>query len=176
MDYLLAVLLVVVAVTAWVATLFGAPGNWVTVLAAAAYAAIVPVNSPVALGWKVVAALAVLAALGEVAEFIAGALGVAREGGSRRGAALALVGSMIGAIVGVFVGLPIPVVGSILAVLLFASLGALAGAMSGERWLGRSWAESWHVGKAAFRGRLLGTVAKAVIGLVMIGLVTVALL
>lgn len=176
MDYLFAILLVLVAVTAWVATLFGAPGNWVTVLAAAAYAVVVPVNSPVALGWKVVATLAVLAALGEVVEFVAGALGVARGGGSRRGAVLALVGSMVGAFVGLFVGLPIPVVGSILAVLLFASLGALVGAMSGERWLGRSWTESWRVGKAAFRGRLLGTVAKAVIGLVMIGVVTVALL
>ena len=114
--------------------------------------------------------------MGEVVEFVAGALGVAREGGSKRGAALALAGSIVGGIVGLFVGLPIPVLGPVLAALLFASLGALAGAVAGERWRGRTWTDSWSIGKAAFRGRLVGTLAKAAVGLVMIAVVAVALL
>lgn len=175
MEYAYAVLLLAVVGLAWVATLFGLPGNWLMVLATGLYAVLIPADSPVVIGWTVVVVLAVLALVGEVVEFVAGALEVARGGGSKRGAALALAGSIVGGIVGLFVGLPIPVLGSVLAAILFASLGALAGAMLGERWRGRSWRESWHIGKAAFRGRLFGTLAKAAVGLVMIGVVAVAL-
>ncbi len=54
-----------------------------------------------------------LAMLGEAIEFAAGALGVGKLGGSKRAAALAVVGSLVGAIGGMFVGLPIPIVGSV---------------------------------------------------------------
>ncbi len=59
-----------------------------------------------AIGWKVVVALVVLAMLGEILELLAAAGGTARAGGSRRGAALALVGSIIGGLLGVFIGVP----------------------------------------------------------------------
>lgn len=175
MEYLYATLLLAIVGLAWIATLFGVPGNWLMVLAVAIYALFIPTDSPMVIGWAAVAALAVLAVVGEVVEFLAGALGVAREGGSKRGAALALGGSIVGGIVGFFVGVPIPLFGPILAAILFAGLGALGGAMLGERWRGRSWRESWQIGKAAFRGRLFGTLAKAAIGLVMIGVTVVAL-
>jgi len=48
--------------------------------------------------------------------------------------------------------------------------------MLGERWRGRNWTESWQIGKAAFRSRLFGTMAKAFIGLLMIGVLIVTLL
>ena len=70
---------------------------------------------------------------------------------------------------GLFVGVPIPVVGSVVGAVLFAGLGALLGAMLGELAAGRSLATSWKVGRAAFWGRLLGTLAKALIGAVMAG-------
>jgi uncharacterized protein YqgC (DUF456 family) len=175
-EYVYAVLLFVVVAIAWGATLLGIPGNWLIALATGVYVLLIPADSPFVIGWTAVAALVLLAAMGEVVEFVAGALGVAREGGSKRGAALALAGSIVGGIVGLFVGLPIPVLGPVLAALLFASLGALAGAVAGERWRGRTWTDSWSIGKAAFRGRLVGTLAKAAVGLVMIAVVAVALL
>ena len=63
---------------------------------------------------------------------MAGALGAGKAGGGRRGALLALAGSMIGGILGMILGLPIPLVGSMLASVFFAALGAMAGAAIGE--------------------------------------------
>jgi len=176
MSLLYAFLLIVLLFAGWVLTLLGMPGNWLMVAAAAAYAWLVPEPSKLAVGWQVVAALAVLATLGEIVEFIAGALGVAKVGGSRRGALLALVGSAAGALVGIFVGVPVPVIGPVIAAVLFAGLGALGGAMLGEIWKGRSPGESWQIGKAAFWGRVFGTLAKTVAGSVMVVVALAALL
>ena len=101
---------------------------------------------------------------------------MAKAGGSRRAAIPALLGSLAGGIVGLFVGLPIPIVGPIIGAVLLAGVGAFAGAVLGEQWKGRSFDDSWRVGKAAFWGRLLGTLAKTAIGAVMVGTTIAALL
>ena len=90
-----------------------------------------------------------LALVGELMEFVAGAAGVKNAGGSRRAAALALAGGLVGGILGVFIGVPIPVIGSIVAALLFGGVGALAGAMLGDYWAGSTLKQSWQVGQAA---------------------------
>lgn len=167
-SILAALLLAVVLLVGWVTQLIGMPGNWLIVLAAALYAWLLPADAPAAIGWNTVIALAVLAVVGEVVELVAGAAGVAKVGGSRRSAVLALVGSMIGGILGIGVGLPIPLVGSLIAAVLFAGLGALAGAFIGESWLGRDFDTSVNVGKAAFVGRVLGTLAKMIICSIMV--------
>ena len=77
--------------------------------------------------------LAALALLGDIIEFLAGALGVKRKGGSKRGALFAIIGSFAGGLVGIFVGIPVPIVGPIIVAFLFASLGALAGAGGGPQ-------------------------------------------
>lgn len=148
---------------AWFAQLLGLPGNWLIVLAAAAYAWLFPEDSPLAISWHVVLALAALAVIGELAELAASAMGVAKAGGSRRGVVLAILGSIVGSVVGVIVGLPIPIVGSMVAAIVFGGLGALAGALVAEQSLGRDFDSSLEIGKAAFVGRLLGTVAKIVV-------------
>ena len=173
---LLITVLMAVLVACWVAQVLGLPGNWLMVLVVAVYAYHVPAHSAAAIRWPVPVALAVLAAVGEAAELTAGAMGVAQHGGSRRGALLALVGSMIGSLVGIFVGLPIPVVGSIVAAVLFGSAGALLGAILGESGRGRTPAQSWAIGIAAFRGRFLGTLFKLLLGAVMLAVVLLALL
>jgi uncharacterized protein YqgC (DUF456 family) len=119
-------------------------------------------------------ALLVLAALGELVEFAAGAVGAAKAGGSRRGAALALVGSLMGGLFGLFVALPVPLVGPIIGALLFGGLGALGGAVLGEQWKGRDLDESLRIGHAAFWGRLFGTLGKVLAGAVMIAVLLVA--
>ncbi len=176
MAILWAVLLAAVLLVAWVSTLLGFPGNWLMVAATAVYVALVPADSAAAVGWGVVVVLLILAILGEVAESLAGAVGAARIGASRRGILLALTGSMVGGLLGLFLGIPIPLVGPIITAVLFACVGALVGALLGERWKGRSLHVSWQIGKAAFRGRLLGTIVKAAIGLGMAGIVILALL
>src|SRR5262245_49085193 len=100
------------------------PGAWLLVVAALA----VTLWQPGALSWWTLAALLLLAILGEVIEFLSGALGATKAGGGKHGAIGAIVGSLAGAIL----GLPfLPPVGPIIG----GALGAAAGAIAGERWL-----------------------------------------
>lgn len=177
MLWLWAVLLLIVLIVCWSLNLVGLPGNWINLAAVALYAWLMPAEQRVDVGWIVFGMLVALAVLGEMLEFLAGAAGATTAGGSRRGAALALIGAIVGGIVGLFVGLPlpIPVIGSVLASLLFSAGGALLGAMLGEHWKGRDLDESFRVGHAAFWGRLLGTLGKIVVGCVMIVVVAVGM-
>jgi hypothetical protein len=176
MSIIYAILLLLALAAAWLLTVVGMPGNWLMVAAAALYAWLVPDDASTAIGWGVVVAIAVLAVLGELLEALAGVFGAAKAGGSKRGAAMALLGSMAGGLVGMVVGLPIPLIGPLVTAVLFASIGALLGAMVGERWKGRELGESWQVGRGAFWGRMLGTLAKVLLGSVMLVVVAVALL
>jgi hypothetical protein len=74
MDLLYVLLLITVLLACWMLTLVGMPGNWLMVVATAIYAYFMPAT----LGWKVVVVLAMLAALGEIVELWAGAMGVSR--------------------------------------------------------------------------------------------------
>jgi uncharacterized protein len=163
-----AFVLTLVLLVAWFAQLLGLPGTWLIVVAVAAYAWFVSPEKPASIGWNVVIALAALAVVGELAELAAGAMGVSKAGGSRRGALLAIVGSIVGSIVGMCVGVPVPLVGSLVAAVAFGALGALLGAMIGEQWKGRDFDASLEVGKAAFVGRVLGTVAKMTVCSIMV--------
>jgi uncharacterized protein YqgC (DUF456 family) len=175
MHILAAIALATIVAVGWLSQLVGLPGNWVIVIAAAAYAWWLPSDLRSAVGWDTVIVLVVLAVLGEILEFAAAATGVSKVGGSRRGAVLALAGSIVGGIVGLVVGLPIPIIGPLAAGIVFGGVGALVGAVVGERWKGRDFDTSLEIGKAAFVGRLAGTLAKAIVGAVMVAVTLVAL-
>lgn len=175
MSIVAAILLILILAVGWLAQLIGLPGNWLIVVAAAVYAWWVGPEAATAIGWNTVIALVLLAVLGEVVELAAGAAGVAKVGGSRRSAVLAIAGSMVGSLVGFVVGLPIPLVGSLAAAILFGGVGALVGAMLGESWKGRDFDASLDVGKAAFIGRVLGTVAKMIISSIMVAVTLAAI-
>ena len=153
------------------------PGNWLIVLMAGLCLGLAPETGMVHIGWASFTAILIIAVLGELFEFAASALGANRLGGSKRGALLAIVGSITGAIVGFFFGsiIPIPIVGSVLASLLLGGGGAFVGTLAGERWAGKDWDASLKIGSAAFWGRLLGTVGKAVCGSVACALFLLAL-
>ena len=163
-------LLLVALLAGWVATIFSLPGTWLIVVATGLYAWLGPAEGRLAMSGLTVATLVVLALVGEAIELVASALGVKRLGGSRRGAVLAMVGSLLGATVGAGLGLPIPVVGSIAGVLLGAAGGALVGAMIGEWWKGRDFDASFRIGQGAFLGRLIGSVAKIAIASAMVAI------
>lgn len=99
-------------------------------------------------------ALGVLALLGIIADFIAGALGAKKFGAS----GLAVFGATIGAIVGIFFG----VIGLI--------LGPFIGAVAGELASGRAMHEASRAGVGATVGLLVGTAAKLAVGVMMLGL------
>ena len=99
-----------------------------------------------------------MAALGEVLEFVLGAAGSRRAGGSTRAAALAILGSFIGGILGT--ALPVPIVGTVIG----ACLGAFIGSLLGDLWAGRPLFPSVEAGWRAALGRFWGTVSKLAIG------------
>lgn len=168
-QYLLWTLpLVLGSVLAWLSNVFGLPGNWLVVAAAAAFAYFIPETHQHGLAWGGVILLLVLAAVGEAIEFFAGAAGAAKHGASKRAVFLACVGAMVGGIVGAILGLPIPLVGSMVAALFGSAAGSFAGAYLGQKWSRRTETESLAAGQGAFVGRLLGTAGKLLIGAVML--------
>lgn len=167
--------MVLVLIAGWVLTLFSLPGTWLIVIAAALYSYLVPNQWRVDVGWPAVGALLGLAVLGEVIESLTAAVGARRAGAGKSSAFLALFGSILGGICGGVLGFPIPVIGPLVAVVVGAALGAMAGAMIGEQWRGRPAEANWKVGKAAFWGRLWGTLGKIGVASVMVAIVLMAL-
>ena len=167
MMYLCASLLVVVNAFWLVLTLLMLPGNWMMV-ATTALVAWWQWDKGMFSPWTL-AAIVVLAAGGEVAEFFFSALGVRKAGGTRWAALASLAGAMIGAVVGTF-AIPVPVLGSLIGV----CVGACAGAWAGEAASRRRLKDSAMVSLAAGAGRLLGTIAKFVIGVLIWLIVAVA--
>ena len=95
MVYVYAVVLTLVSLLCWVGIVFGLPGTWLMVL----FPVLLKWWQPdqFLVSWTVLGVAAGLAALGEGLEFVLGAAGSRRTGGSTRGAVLALVGSIVGA-------------------------------------------------------------------------------
>jgi len=157
------------ATIAWATNFLSLPGNWFVVgLAALFVLAMESGEAAQGLNWNAVLLLGLIAAAGEVVEFLAGAAGAAKQGGSRRGVALALVGTIIGSIAGAVMGLPIPLIGPLIGALAGAAAGAFLGAYLGEMWKHGSADKSFAVGTSAAVGRVLGTMGKLLIGAVMI--------
>ncbi|MDZ7761012.1 MAG: DUF456 domain-containing protein [Desulfovermiculus sp.] len=142
----------------WASNFFSLPGNWVNIVLLALWKWMQP-EMPA--GWWFFIALGALAGVAEIIEFVSQMYGARKYGGSNRGSWGALIGALAGAVLGApfFLGL-----GSI--------LGALAGAFIGslivELAYGRSWAEAIRASKGAMLGKVVGFVAKAALGMVMI--------
>ena len=100
------------------------------------------------------AILALLMVLAYGLDYVAGALGVKRFGGSR----WAIAGAVVGALVGLFFGLP------------GLLLGPLLGALAAEYAYTRRLSNSARAALGTVVGLLVGAVAKVGLGLAMIGL------
>ena len=173
MFYLWPVLLLVGNIVSWFLTLFTLPGNWLMVLLAVLYAWLMPQDAAPRLSWWVVGLIAALAVLGEAVEFLTGAAATAKQGGSRKGVVFGVIGAFAGSLIGVAVGVPIPVIGPVIGGLGFAALGAFAGAWLGEAGTEKTREERIAIGKSAFKGRLLGTAGKLLVGAVMVVILAV---
>ena len=157
--------LTVLNVFFWVAVLFNLPGTWLMVLLAAGIEWWQP--DEFLYSWPVLYVAAGLALLGEILEFSLGVTGSRRAGGSKRGAALAIVGGLGGAVMGT----PItPILGTLIG----ACIGAFAGSLLGDIWAGRPIARSVDAGKGAAAGRFWGTIAKMAVGGAIVVLLAVA--
>lgn len=143
-------------------TAAGLPGTWLMVLGALG----VEAWTPEMLSWNVIIAAAVLSVIGEVAEFVAGAIGAKKAGGSKRAALGAIAGGVVGAIVGT-VTIPIPIVGTIIGSALGSGLAAAGFELTIE---GRRGVDARRVGTGAFIGRLVATVLKSMCAVMIAGI------
>jgi uncharacterized protein len=166
MVYVSAVLLTILNLGFWVGMLFNLPGTWLMVLVTAVLTWWQP--DYVQVSWTVLSMAAGLAALGEVLEFVLGAAGSRRAGGSRRAAALAIVGSLVSGILGT--ALPVPIVGTLIG----ACLGAFAGSLLGDLWAGRPLFLSFEAGWGAAVGRFWGTLSKLAVGGIIVVVLALA--
>ncbi len=146
-------------------TLLGLPGIWLTLLVAVVWEVATP-RTGLFGAWSLGIA-GVLTLLAEAVEFGAGAVGAKAGGGGKRAAWGAVIGGILGGILGTFI-LPIPIVGTIVG----AAVGSGAGAMIGHMDESESRGALVKVGGAAAAGRLVAIVAKAVIGLGVVGVLT----
>jgi uncharacterized protein YqgC (DUF456 family) len=169
--YIWALMLVVTCGTAWLLSLITLPGNWIIVAAAALFAWLYPENAGRGMMWSTVGVLIILAILGEIVEFGAGAAGAAKQGASRRGIVLSILGAMVGSFTGLAIGAPILILGPFVMAVFGGALGAFVGAYIGEAWKGRSEEERRAAGRGAFSGRLWGTVGKLAVGAIMLAIV-----
>jgi hypothetical protein len=114
-------------------------------------------------GWTIVIVSAGLAAVGEILELVLGSAKAARKGASRRAVVLSLVFSIAGSLAGTML-IPIPIVGSAIGAVLGAAAGAFGGAWLGEASIGTEVTKRNEISSAAMTGRLIGMLAKLVIG------------
>ena len=105
---------------------------------------------PVGMGGLVI--LGALAALAYLVDYVAGAIGVQRLGGTR----WAIVGAIAGAVVGVFFGLPGLILGPVLGAVLFELVQS------------RDMRASLRSGMGSVLGGLLGMAAKLSLSVVMV--------
>lgn len=158
MVYVWASLLVAVNSVWLFTTALALPGNWLMVVTTALFAWFQHDRGMFSI-WTLVA-ITVLAIVGELLEFFAGAYGAKRAGGGRRAVVGAILGAISGAIVGTF-AIPILLFGSVIG----GCIGAAVGTVVMEHSAGKQAHESLKTGLSAGLGHFLGINLKLIIGL-----------
>ncbi len=165
MAYLAASIVTLMAILGIGLCLVTLPGAWL----ALATAVLCNFWVPGLFTWYTLGACLVLALLGEIIELAASAMGAAKAGGSKTGAAGAVVGTLVGAVVGTFV--PPPPLGTILG----AAIGAGMGAMLAERFIKkRELHQSAKIAAGAAAGRLVAVVIKTSLCVIIAGVLITA--
>jgi len=165
MLYLWITVLIIVNGFWLIFTLFSLPGNWLIVITTSLFAWWQWENKVISIYTLIV--IVVLALLGEIVEFLAGAGGAKRAGAGLAGAIAAIFGAILGAITGTFV---IPIIGTIIG----ACLGAGLAAAGIEMVMGKPAEASIRSGIGASVGHFFGSMAKLAIGVAIWVIVAIA--
>lgn len=162
MDILIAILFTLSNILAVFAVLLALPGTWLMVLTAIGINLVF--RDAAMFSWWTIGVAAALAVVGELLELLAGAAGAQAMGASKRSIFASIVGGVVGGILGTFL-LPIPVVGTVVGSALGAGIGAVVFEFTiADR---RHLKHLRGIGTGAFTGRLLATVLKGAVALVM---------
>ncbi len=154
--------------TCWLAmVLFTLPGNWLMVIGTCLFAWWKWDTGT--FGWPLLVTITVLALIGELIEFFAGAGGAKKAGAGWWGAGAAIGGAIFGAIVGTGI-IPVPIFGTLLG----ACFGAGLFTWIAERLAGKEQEHSVRSGVGAGTGVLIGTLSKFAVGCLIWLLITIA--
>ena len=167
MHIVIAMLLAVVNLVFLVSVVFGLPGTWLMVLATA-LAAWWQWDHHLVGVWTLVA-MGVIALAAELVDLLAGLLGASRAGGGWRASLAAMIGGVAGAIVGTLL-IPAPLVGTLIG----ACVGAGLAAGVVQRSRGQDPKRAVRVGLGAGIGRLVGTLVKLALAVLIWIIATVA--
>jgi hypothetical protein len=156
-----AILFILLLLLCWATNFFSLPANWINLLFLALWKW--THADTMEGGWLFFGVLALLAAVAEVIEFFSQVWGAKRYGATGKGSWGAFLGALAGALFGApfFFGI---------GALVGAVAGAFAGSLLLELLSGRVPSEALRASKGAMFGRILGFVAKAGFGMVMISL------
>ncbi|MBC8481133.1 MAG: DUF456 domain-containing protein [Planctomycetes bacterium] len=167
MVYFFSVLLIFLN-SVWLGLVFFAlPGNWLIVIGTAAFAWWRWDDGVISIYTLIL--IAVIAVLGEVAEFFGSFAGAKKTGASLLGSISAIVGAVGGAVFGTFL-IPIPFLGTIMG----ACIGAGILTWSVEFLGGRHPVHSLRSGFGAGFGELIGILSKFVAGCLIWLIVAIA--
>jgi uncharacterized protein YqgC (DUF456 family) len=150
--------MLIVAIAGFALTLLTLSGAWLIVLAAL----LIDLYWQETYSTTTLIALGVLSLIGEALEIGTAGVAARRAGGTRSTATWSVVGGLLGGIVGTFV-IPLPVIGTIVG----AAIGSGLLASASHRGDGYAWSEASRVGGAAFGGRLLATILKSLMTLIV---------
>ncbi len=148
------------------------PGTWLMIALAALIELVDGLyrtnEPPVTFGWWLIGLVILIALIGELIEFLAGAAGARFGGGTRRGMIGAIVGGLVGAIL--FTPLvPIPLLGTLIGAIVGTFAGAFFGEFTHVQKLG-VW-RSLRPATGATIGRVVGSIAKtAIAGVIWLAL------
>jgi len=146
-------------------TLIGLPGIWLMIVVVLG----LKWWNPEWISWWVIAVSLFLAFVAELIEFVAGAAGSSRGGGTKSAAVGAIIGGIVGAIAGA--AFP-PFIGAII----WGTVGAGLGAAIGEITSGKEWRKTLPVGTAAAAGKLVGTLTKTAIAVIIYAILLATLI
>lgn len=165
MEILALILFFIVMAAGLILLVFGLPGTWVILIAAALFDWIT--GNP-GIGWGLLGLLLLLATIGELVEFISGILGAKKYDASGQATVAAFIGGIVGAVIFAPIAFG-------LGAILGAFLGAFTGAFAIEYIRDNEFRRAWRSGLGALIGRVLGFVTKFAIALGMIVLIVSAL-
>lgn len=161
LDLVAVLIFIVLGAGSITLVVIGLPGTWLLIGLAVGLEFIqrlwAPSGSEWLIPWWVFIVAVVIAIIGEVLEFLAGALGAKKGGASKRGMLGSLLGGLIGTVAGTVL-IPIPIIGSLVGAVIGCGAGAIIGELTAEHDVQLK--DTIKPAAGAVVGRILGTLAK----------------
>jgi uncharacterized protein YqgC (DUF456 family) len=153
------IILLIVVNAFWLAMVFfSLPGNWLMIITTILFALW---QKGVFSIYTIIAGI-ILAIVGEILEFFAGAGGAKAAGGGKKAMAAAIIGAIVGALAGTVI-IPVPVFGTLIG----SAFGAAIAVLMVEIKAGKEMKQSLKSATGAGLGRFVGLGAKFIAGVII---------